>query len=87
MQKRAQPKPKTKSTEDKVLSEAGLNDVFDNIYRKRKTIYAVNFVRGVFFGIGSALGGTVVIAMILWILSWFINWPLVNDFINVLNSR
>lgn len=87
MQKRAQPKPKTKSTEDKVLSEAGLNDVFDNIYRKRKTIYAVNFVRGVFFGIGSALGGTLVIAIILWILSWFINWPLVNDFINVLNSR
>ncbi len=87
MQKRAQSKSNTKPINDKVLNETVLNDVCDNMYRKRKTIYVVNFMRGIFFGIGSAIGGTVVVALILWVLSWFVNWPLVSDLIEAINRQ
>ena len=35
----------------------------------------MNFVRGIFFGVGSVLGGTVVIAMIIWVLSLLVDLP------------
>ncbi|NCU30270.1 hypothetical protein EOL73_00385 [Candidatus Saccharibacteria bacterium] len=86
MMKRAQPKDTVDKKDDLVSSKAVLDDIYDNMYRKRKLIYAVNFVRGIFFGIGSAIGGTVVIAVLLWVLSWLVDWPLVGDLIKSLNS-
>lgn len=87
MKLRAQPKTNAKSTQNTAVAEAVLSEICENMYRNRKTIYAVNFGRGIFFGIGSALGGTVVVAIILWVLSLFIDWPLVGDLVNVLNGQ
>ena len=41
-----------------------LEELFNDLYRNRVRIYKVNFVRGILFGAGSALGGTIVIALI-----------------------
>lgn len=84
MKKSAQPKAQSDNLIYDNVREAVLDDLYDNMYRKRKQIYAVNFVRGLFFGAGSAVGGTLVIALLVWILSWFVNWPLVGELLDML---
>lgn len=55
---------------EKGAREAVLEDLFNDFNRNRFTIYKFNFVRGIFFGLGSVLGGTVVIAILLWLLNF-----------------
>lgn len=72
----------TKRTVDgnaKNASSKLAEELFYDLYTDRKRIYKVNFVRGIFFGAGSALGGTLVIALVVWLLSLFVNIPLVGD--------
>lgn len=49
--------------------ESVLEDLFYDFNRSRVKIYKMNFVRGIFFGAGSVIGGTVVIALLAWLLS------------------
>lgn len=46
-----------------------LQEIFYDLYQNRMAVYRMNFLRGLFFGLGSVLGGTVVIALLLWILT------------------
>lgn len=46
-----------------------LEELFNDWYIARKKVYIMNFVRGIAFGLGSVLGGTVVIALLIWLLS------------------
>lgn len=64
-------KLKTKVRDDNERDARGaiLEDLFNDFNRNRFTVYKMNFVRGIFFGFGSILGGTVVIALLIWILS------------------
>lgn len=60
-----------------------LEELFNDIYIHRKRVYLVNFFRGISFGIGSVLGGTVLIAILIWVLSLFVQWvPFWGDFIS-----
>lgn len=52
-----------------------LEDLFYDFHTSRKDVYVMNFFRGIFFGVGSILGGTVVVALVVWILSWFADIP------------
>lgn len=63
--------------------QAVLEDLFNDFNRNRFAIYKMNFVRGIFFGLGSVLGGTVVIALIIGILN-AIGWlvPGLAGFLN-----
>ena len=48
----------------------------------RWSVYKINFVRGIFFGFGSVLGGTVIIAVVIWVLSQLgAVVPFLSDFI------
>lgn len=49
--------------------EAVLEDLFNDFHRNRWIIYQFNFVRGIFFGLGSVIGGTVVVAFIVGLLN------------------
>lgn len=64
---------------EREAKKAVLDELFNDIYANRKRIYKINFVRGILFGAGSALGGTIVIALIVWILSLFVNAPFVGQ--------
>lgn len=71
---------------------AVLEDLFNDFNRKRFTVYKMNFVRGVFFGLGSVLGGTVLIALLIWLLN--ITGTLVpglanfiNDVVNIIQNK
>ncbi|HSW81592.1 MAG TPA: DUF5665 domain-containing protein [Candidatus Saccharimonas sp.] len=58
-------------TDDQVRQapRAVLEDLFDDFYNHRRQVYAMNFYRGIFFGLGSLIGGTIVVALLLWLLS------------------
>lgn len=60
---------KTKENNERGARETVLEELFNDFNRNRFTIYKFNFMRGVFFGLGSVLGGTVVIALIVWVLN------------------
>ncbi len=60
-----------------------LEDLFYDFNKNRVNIYKINFVRGLFFGLGSVLGGTILVALLLWILNLFTGWfPALSDFIS-----
>lgn len=56
-----------------------LDELFEDLYNDRRRIYKMNFVRGILFGLGSAIGGTIAIALIVWLLSVFVNLPLLGQ--------
>ena len=63
---------------EKSLIEELLSDMNSN----RCSVYKINFVRGIFFGFGSVLGGTVIIAIVIWVLSQLgAVVPFLSDFI------
>ena len=53
--------------------EAVLEDLFYDLYRHRGSIYRVNFLRGVFFGLGTFLGGTIIVTIVIIFLSWLMS--------------
>jgi hypothetical protein len=71
--------------------EKVLEELFNDFNRSRFAIYRLNFVRGIFFGLGSVLGGTVVLALLIWILTSTAHFipgvaDSVNDLVHVLQS-
>ncbi|RYF29633.1 MAG: hypothetical protein EOO17_00680 [Chloroflexi bacterium] len=52
-----------------------IEEMFNDMYDDRRNIYLMNFIRGIFFGVGSAIGGTIVVAIVVWSLSVFVNLP------------
>lgn len=60
-----------------------LEDLFYDFSRSKAKVYHINFVRGIFFGLGSVLGGTIVVAVVIWLLGQFSDiFPPIADFIN-----
>lgn len=55
---------------DLSAEEQVLDDLFYDLYRNRGRIYKTNFFRGIFFGLGTFIGGTVVIAIVIFVLTW-----------------
>ena len=66
---------KLKEDNERGARESMIEDLFYDFNRSRVQIYKMNFVRGIFFGLGSVLGGTIIIALFAWILSLFIHIP------------
>lgn len=69
-----------------------LEELFQDMSARRWQIYRINFIRGIFFGLGSVLGGTIVIAIAVWLLSAIgAVVPFLSDFIqeilDTLSSR
>lgn len=62
-------KTKVRDDNERGARQGLLEDLFNDFNRSRFAVYKMNFVRGIFFGFGSILGGTVVIALLIWILS------------------
>jgi hypothetical protein len=66
---------KIASDNEKGARRAVLEDLFYDFHSSRRQVYKINFVRGLFFGLGSVLGGTVLIALLVWVLSFFVQLP------------
>ena len=73
----------------KSLTEAQrqvVRELFESIYATNKWRIAwMNFLRGIAFGLGTFIGGTIVIAIVVWILSRTIDiFPGARDFMQQL---
>lgn len=84
MPKKLENKIETEEKRLEVERKAFLEEMFNDIYSERRRIYGVNFFRGLFFGLGTFLGGTVVVALLVWLLSRFVDWPFVEKIIEAL---
>lgn len=56
-----------------------VEELFYDFNRSRAQVYMINFVRGIFFGLGSVLGGTLVVAILVWAMSFFVDLPAIGD--------
>ncbi len=71
-----------KKDNERGARQAILEDLFFDFHRNRRQVYLMNFIRGIFFGFGTVLGGTVLVAVIIGVLSQFVDWfPVIGDFI------
>ena len=52
-----------------------IEELFYDLHRSRKQVYWMNFVRGFFFGVGSIIGGTIVVALAVTVLSSLVDLP------------
>lgn len=66
----------------KYAPQAFLEDLYENYYSRRREIYIMNLVRGIFFGFGSVIGGTLFVALLLWLLSALEYVPFVDGLID-----
>ena len=73
-----------RKTGDKVAKGAMagvLQELFLDMYADRWAIYRMNFFRGIVFGFGSALGATLLIFLLAWLLSLFDTLPIIGNFV------
>jgi len=66
---------KLKEDNERGARQAILEDLFYDFHRSRHQVYTMNFVRGIWFGVGSVIGGTLVVALIVWLLSLLVDLP------------
>jgi len=72
---------KIKDDQFKNAPQAFLEDLYENYYNRRHEIYIMNLFRGIFFGFGSVIGGTIVVALLLWVLSALQYVPFVDGLV------
>lgn len=58
-----------------------IEELFYDFNHSKAQVYWMNFTRGIFFGFGTILGGTVVIALLVWLLGQFAGFPFVGEYI------
>jgi len=83
---------KIKADNERGARQGIIEDLFVDFNRSKSQVYWMNFFRGIFFGIGSVLGGALIIAVSALILGMFVDLPGgVGDFVQrvleAMNSR
>jgi hypothetical protein len=58
-----------------------IEDLFYDFNRSKAQVYWTNFTRGIFFGFGTLLGGTLLVAFVVWVLGQFVGFPYVGDYL------
>lgn len=78
----------TKKHTEKQLQEIGqaIVDFQDLGYLNKKRAFKYSFLKGLAAGFGAFLGGTIVIAILLWFLSLFDQVPFLAPIIDGLNK-
>lgn len=66
---------KVQKSNEEGARRAILEDLFYDFNSSRIQVYKMNFVRGIFLGFGTVIGGTIVVALLIWLLSLFANLP------------
>ncbi|MBP7767381.1 hypothetical protein KA068_02585 [Candidatus Saccharibacteria bacterium] len=52
--------------------------IYESGYLDKKTMYKTSFLKGLVQGLGGAIGATVLVALLVWILSLFSQIPLLG---------
>lgn len=78
-------KPLTKSKDYEKVGRS-LERMFEGGYLNHWRVYRINFVRGIFFGLGTFLGGTVMVAILIWLMSFFDTLPVIDGFVETIRE-
>ena len=71
-----------KENSERVARRKLLEELFYDFYYSRGQVYWVNFVRGLFFGLATIIGGTVVVALLIWLLGQIAGlFPGIGDYV------
>lgn len=73
----AKPKPNLSKQEADAAAKA-LEVLFASEYISKKDLYKANFLRGIFFSIGTVIGAAFAVTLLLWLLSAFEQIPLIR---------
>jgi len=66
---------KLKEDNERGARQGILEDLFYDFHRSRRQVYMMNFVRGIWFGVGSVIGGTLIVALVVWLLTLLVDLP------------
>lgn len=55
-----------------------LTNIYETGYINRNQAYKMSFIKGMVGGLGGVIGATIVVGLLIWILSFFQNVPLVD---------
>ncbi len=78
---------KVKKDQENIARRALIEDLFADFNRSRTEVYKMNFFRGIFFGFGSVLGATLVVAMIAYLLAILAQHiPPLHDFFQAISQ-
>jgi hypothetical protein len=79
---------KSEADKDKKLLQLGkdLQALYEIGYVSRKRMLGYSFLKGLATGAGAFIGGTVVVALIVWGLGLFEQVPLIGDFLRAADS-
>lgn len=70
-----QAKETIQSNNEKDARHHLIEELFYDLHRSRKQVYWMNFFRGIFFGVGSVIGGTLVVAIVVTLLNTLVDLP------------
>lgn len=76
--------PPNKDTTNKDYERLGrmLASIYETGYIDHNQSYKHSFIKGVLGGFGGVIGATIVVALLLWGLSFFNEIPLIGPFVN-----
>lgn len=69
----------------KAVEAALVKDYIELLHSTRRQIWS-SFVRGIFMGLGTVIGATLVVALLLWVLTIFGTFPVIGDFFRTLGD-
>lgn len=82
---------KAETKEDKLKQQQELGKAvqmfLESGYYTKNRLFTFSFLKGVATGVGTVVGATVVIALLLWALSLFSEIPFVNTFTNKVQTQ
>lgn len=84
-QKQRSHKPLTDAKDYEQIGRS-LERMFEGGYMSHWRVYRINFVRGIFFGLGTFLGGTVMVALLFYILGFFEDLGFLEGFIETIRN-
>jgi hypothetical protein len=70
------------SHEDSKQIAKALQILFATDFISKKKLYWENFVRGIMMSMGTVVGATIGLALLLWILSFFSSVPFIGPFVH-----
>lgn len=71
---------KAKTNKDYEQLGRMLTNIYESGYIDRTQAYKMSFVKGLLAGLGGVIGATIVVALLLWVLTFFDSVPLVGRF-------